>query len=132
MFVLDTNAVVHALKGLGRVRDMIARIHPSDLAIPAVVAYELELGVLGSRNPAARRRDLMLVLRTLPVLPFDSESASSAARVRFELERAGETIGPIDTLIAGTVLAQGPNATLITHNSREFSRVQSLRIDDWF
>ena len=55
---------------------------------------------------------------------------SHAARLRFELEKQGRQIGPLDTLIAGTVLASG--ATLVTHNVKEFSRVAGLRIEDWF
>jgi hypothetical protein len=34
-------------------------------------------------------------------------------------------LGPIDTLIAGTALAQA--ATLVTHNTREFSRVREVK-----
>ena len=46
------------------------------------------------------------------------------------LSKAGTPIGPIDTLIAGTALAH--NATLVTHNTAEFSRVDGLVIVDWF
>jgi tRNA(fMet)-specific endonuclease VapC len=46
------------------------------------------------------------------------------------LERQGQPIGPFDGLIAGTALAE--KATLVTHNTREFSRVQGLQVVDWF
>ena len=105
-------------------------MQPSDLAVPAVVAYELEAGTLRSRNPVLRRRELERLLSFLPILPFDLRAANRAARVRFELEKTGEKIGPLDTLIAGTVLAYG--ATLVTHNTREFSRVPGLQLEDWF
>jgi tRNA(fMet)-specific endonuclease VapC len=39
-------------------------------------------------------------------------------------------LGPIDTLIAGTALAH--SATLVTHNTKGFSRVRGLRLLDWF
>ena len=130
MFALDSNTLIYALKGMGRVRDQIERLDPGDLAVPAVVAYEIEFGTLNSRKPEARRRDLQKLLRTLKVLPFDSRAGEMAARLRYQLERAGEKIGPLDTLIAGTALAHG--ATLVTRNVREFSRVQGLRIEDWF
>jgi tRNA(fMet)-specific endonuclease VapC len=70
------------------------------------------------------------LLEVLPVLPFDWNAARYAARIRFELEKSGESIGPLDTLIAGTVLANG--ATLVTHNIKKFSRVPGLRVEDWF
>ena len=66
----------------------------------------------------------------LRIIPFDEAAALAAAEVRIELERAGMGIGPIDTLVAGTALAH--SATLVTHNTREFSRVRGLRLVDWY
>ena len=42
---------------------------------------------------------------------------------------AGGGIGPYDVLIAGQALARG--LTLVTHNVREFGRVEGLRVEDW-
>jgi tRNA(fMet)-specific endonuclease VapC len=60
----------------------------------------------------------------MQLLPFDSECAAIAARLRAELEAAGTPTGPHDTLIAAT--AQRHQATLVTRNVREFSRVAGL------
>jgi tRNA(fMet)-specific endonuclease VapC len=130
VFALDTNAFIYLLKGMGNVRQRVERTHPSDLAVPAIVAYELEIGTLKSRNPEARRHELHRFLSVIAVLPFDKRAAESSARLRFDLEEAGQKIGPLDTLIAGTVLANG--ATLVTRNVAEFSRVPGLRVEDWF
>jgi tRNA(fMet)-specific endonuclease VapC len=130
VFALDTNALIHALKGAGRVKERLARVSPVDIAVPAVVAYEIEFGTLHSRSPGKRRRDLQRLLSILTILPFDERAADRSARLRFDLETAGEKIGPLDTLIAGTVLAHG--ATLVTNNTREFSRVPGLQIEDWY
>jgi tRNA(fMet)-specific endonuclease VapC len=45
------------------------------------------------------------------------------------LEKRGQGIGPIDTLIAAQALRLG--ATIVTHNLREFSRVPGLKVVDW-
>jgi tRNA(fMet)-specific endonuclease VapC len=92
VFALDANALIHALKGIGQVRRAIEGTRPADLAVPAVVAYELEVGTLRSRNPAARRRELNRLLTVLTVLPFDLQAADRAARVRFDLERYGSLL----------------------------------------
>jgi tRNA(fMet)-specific endonuclease VapC len=65
----------------------------------------------------------------LQVLAFDDEAARFAARIRVRLERAGKSIGPPDTLIAGIAIRYG--ATLVTHNTAEFSRVPRLQATDW-
>lgn len=49
--------------------------------------------------------------------------------MRERLEAKGAGIGPLDTLIAAHALALG--AVLVTHNTREFRRVEGLRIEDW-
>ena len=100
-----------------------------ELAIPAIVVYELEYGTLRSRVPARRRRDLEAGLEHIQHVPFDSAAARAAAGIRLELEKRGTTIGPLDMLIAGTAVSRA--AVLVTNNSAEFSRVPGLRVVDW-
>lgn len=64
------------------------------------------------------------------VLPFGLLEAKASALVRASLEKQGKPIGPIDILIAGTALSQG--ATLVTHNTKEFGRVEGLSLVDWY
>jgi len=92
------------------------------------VAYELEYGTLRVTSPQ-RRKILTRMLESLDEIPFDREAAREAARVRFDLERRGLVIGPLDLLIAGTALSRG--AALATHNTGEFSRIKGLRLEDW-
>jgi tRNA(fMet)-specific endonuclease VapC len=130
IFALDSNVVIHAMKGVGRVAARLARMSPAEIAIPAVVVYELEFGTLRSSNPERRQKELQRLLGAISILPFDDRAATLAAKLRYDLGQSGIAIGPIDTLIAGTVLAHG--AKLISHNTREFARVPGLQIEDWF
>jgi tRNA(fMet)-specific endonuclease VapC len=43
--------------------------------------------------------------------------------------RRGQPIGPYDVLIAAH--ARSLQATLVTHNTGEFGRVQGLLLEDW-
>ena len=62
-------------------------------------------------------------------LPFDDDAARKYGEIRSALSRLGKPIGPNDLMIAATALVHG--AVLITHNTREFSRVEGLQIEDW-
>ncbi len=62
-------------------------------------------------------------------LPFDGNAAVVYGRIRAQLEALGTPIGPNDLQIAAIALAN--NLILVTHNTREFSRVDGLRIEDW-
>ena len=86
--------------------------------------------MLQSSQPASRRALLDQLTSVLRVLPFDAECARQAASVSASLRKVGTPIGPVDTLIAGTALAYG--ATLVTHDTSEFARVDGLILDDWF
>jgi len=130
MLALDTNTLIYFFKGMGMVGERLLATAPSEIAVPAVCVYEIEFGIARSNNPAKRRQQFDNLLDVLTVLPFDQAAATKAAGLRAALAGAGKPIGPLDTLIAGTALAH--NATLVTHNVSEFSRVPGLSVMDWF
>jgi tRNA(fMet)-specific endonuclease VapC len=115
---------------MGKVSARLLSTPPQEIGLPAVVLYELELGIAKSSAPEARRMQLEELVRRVRVLPFGAGEAKTTARIRAELERSGIPIGPMDYLIAGTALHHG--ATLVTHNVKEFSRVGGLAIEDWY
>ena len=130
MFALDTNTVIHFFKGAGNVASAVLARPPHEIAQPAPVLLEVEIGILGSANPARKREQFSEFLGSVTILPLDKYAAEVAARVRMQLEKTGRGIGPMDTLIAGVALAH--SATLVTHNTKEFGRVKGLRIEDWY
>jgi tRNA(fMet)-specific endonuclease VapC len=64
-----------------------------------------------------------------PSFGFDAKAAKFCGEIRVDLERKGLLIGSYDIQIAATALAN--NCVLVTHNTREFSRVEGLQIEDW-
>jgi tRNA(fMet)-specific endonuclease VapC len=129
LFVLDTNTVIDYFRGRGKVAERLLAVTPEDIAVPAIVAYELWVGVLGSQNPKRREAQYEQFLSAVTVIPFDSAISRRAAELRHALERRGESVGPLDTLIAGTALACA--ATLVTRNVREFGRIAGLKVVNW-
>jgi tRNA(fMet)-specific endonuclease VapC len=109
---------------LSRVRS----VPPGDLALTSMTEAELHYGVLNSSDP---ERNLARVETFLsgPIdsLPFDSEAARVHAQLRYALR--GRPIGERDLVIASTTLAHG--GVLVTSNTREFSRVPNLVLEDW-
>lgn len=130
MYLLDTNTVIYYFKNLGHVADRLLSHSPDQIAIPAVVVYELETGIAKSTQPEKRRAQLDTLLRTVAIWPFALAEAQATATLRATLEKAGQPLGPMDYLIAGTALAH--QAILVTHNTREFSRAPGLTCEDWY
>ena len=126
-FLLDTNAVISVLRGGVGLIDRVRACRPDQVCISAIVAHELYFGAF---RGVRRQANVALVdeLR-FPVVEFDVDDARMSGEIRASLSAAGATIGPYDVLIAGQALSRG--LILITHDTREFSRVAGLRIEDW-
>ena len=128
MTLLDTNTLIYCLKGREPVTSKVKAADPRDVAIPSIVAYEIEYGTRKGRHER-RRAIIEGLLGNLRIIPFDGEAAHEAAKIRFDLEARRLMIGPMDLLIAATALSRG--ATLVTNNRKEFARVHGLRLADW-
>lgn len=125
---LDTNVIIHYLKGHEKVVARFQSASAREVDISAVVAYEIAYGTL-KIDSSRRRAALSDLLAELGRVPFDQEAALEAARIRVDLENRRFSIGPMDLLVAATAVSRG--AVLVTNNTREFSRVRGLRLIDW-
>ena len=65
----------------------------------------------------------------MTIIPWNEDAASAYAKLRVELETSGDPIGNMDMLIAASVIAE--DATLVTNNVEHFSKVASLKIENW-
>ncbi|WP_263012916.1 type II toxin-antitoxin system VapC family toxin [Ancylothrix sp. D3o] len=130
MYLLDTNVCVIYLNNRSLVlRQRLERIPIKDIAVCSVVKGELFYGALRSNNTQRSLERQQAFLNQFVSLPFDDEAATVYARIRAELAGRGTPIGANDLQIAAIALAN--NLILVTHNTREFSRVDGLKIEDW-
>ena len=128
-YLLDTNTCIRYLKGdLGIVRRLLL-LPPSDIAVCSIVKAELFYGSMRSNDPTQTLRVQQRFLAQFVSLPFDDQGGLIHGRIRAQLDALGTPIGPYDLQIAAIALAN--NLTLVTHNIREFSRVEGLQIEDW-
>lgn len=128
-FLLDTNILSDlARKPQGKVADAIARTGERSVCTSIVVAAELRFGAAKSGSKRLARQ-IDRILAALEVLPLVEPADRHYANIRKRLEKRGRPIGPNDLLIAAHALAE--DCTLVTANEREFSRVPSLKIENW-
>ena len=130
MYILDTNTLIYYFKGLGEIASHLLSKPPKTIGIPAIVLFELEVGIAKSIAPKKRQKQLENMVSVVNILPFGHDEARRAAMIRADLEKRGVTIGPYDVLIAGTALAN--KGILVTHNVREFQRIAGLQVEDWY
>ncbi len=130
-YLLDSNTCIQVLRhgSASPVLSHLASLTPGDVVLCWVVVGELLYGALRSQNVAKSLSQTRLFLSQFLALPFDGPSAEEYARLRADLMNKRTPIGANDMLIAASALANG--LTLVTHNTKEFSRVVGLTLDDW-
>ncbi len=68
-------------------------------------------------------------LLPLQRLSFDEQASYQYSLIRTNLELKGQIIGSNDLFISAH--AKSLDAVLVTNNTREFQRVENLKIEDW-
>lgn len=129
MYFLDTNTCIDFLRNLSEsVRSRFLSIPLNEIKIPVVVKAELLLGAYKSTKPETLEKTIQF-LELFEVISFSDEMSYTYAKIRKELEVKGNKIGANDLFIAASALNKG--AVLVTHNTREFIRIDGLKLEDW-
>ncbi|HMV84695.1 MAG TPA: type II toxin-antitoxin system VapC family toxin [Blastocatellia bacterium] len=129
-YLLDTNVCVTFLNRRNPLLEQRYNAVPSsDKIICSIVRAELLYGGFKSQRRPASVLFMESYLANEPNLDFDLTAARIFGELRADLERKGTPIGAYDLQIAAIALAHG--LTLVTHNTREFSRVPNLLLEDW-
>ncbi|KVT57711.1 PIN domain-containing protein [Burkholderia ubonensis] len=133
LYMLDTNICSYIMRErppvvLSRLQSCVGAQHR--IVVSAVTYAEMRFGAIG-RKASPKHADLVtaFVARLDGVLPWDAAAVDATTAVRAELAARGTPIGANDTSIAGHAIAAG--AVLVTHNTREFGRVDGLSFEDW-
>jgi tRNA(fMet)-specific endonuclease VapC len=130
IYLLDSNTCIAFLRSrTSPVKQALQRVQAEDIALCSIVVAELYEGAYRSVQQANNLNKVGQFVARFTVLPFDTIAAEIAGQQGASLAALGTPIGPHDLQIAAIALAH--DLTLITHNVREFSRVNGLRIEDW-
>lgn len=129
-YMLDTNICIFVIKNKTEsVLQKFMEHNPNDICISSITYAELLHGVEKSMAKEKNRIALTMFLSEIQIVSFDVLAAQSYGIIKANLQKKGQPIGPMDTLIAAH--AQSIGLTLVTNNTREFSRVENLVLEDW-
>jgi len=128
LFMLDTDTVSFALRGIGEVAANIASHSRSELCLSAITVAELRFGA-DKRQSHKIHQTIDAFLSGVEVLAFDAVAASTFGTIAAALASAGAPIGQMDTLIASHALSV--KAILVTNNQKHHSKVPGLKLGNW-
>ena len=127
-YMLDADTVSYAIRGLGQVAARLLERQPSELCISSITLAELRFGAEAKRSQKLHRA-IRSFVKEVAVVPFDESAAEQFALVAAALARRGEPIGALDTLMAAHARSLG--LTVVTNNTKHFSRVSGLTVENW-
>lgn len=129
-YMLDTNICIYIIKKHpDTVLKKLVSLELGDICISSITLAELQYGVQNSHHQQKNKIALNEFISPFVIMPFEENAASHYGYIRTYLEKKGTPIGPLDQMIAGH--AQSLNSILVTNNTKEFSRVPKLKIEDW-
>ena len=128
-YLLDTNILSDLVRyPQGLIAKKIASVGENHICTSIIVAGELRFGAkkLGSELLSIQ---LQAILSAIEVMPLEEPADQRYGELRADLEKRGTIIGPNDMLIAAHALML--DCVVVTANTREFSRVPKLRVENW-
>ncbi|MBD2317747.1 type II toxin-antitoxin system tRNA(fMet)-specific endonuclease VapC [Phormidium tenue] len=130
IYLLDTNTCIGYINRRNpAIYQHFLATSPDDVCICDVVKFELYYGAYKGSRTAENLENLSHFFADLTSLPFDGKAALICGQIRAKLQKMGTPIGSYDLQIAAIALAN--NLILVTHNTREFERVEGLKLEDW-
>jgi len=105
------------------------QFEPGEIGISAITLSELQYGISKSKHRKKNQLRLEEFLIPLEILIYDGKAAGAYGDIRFQLEKLGLPIGPLDLLIAAQAISR--KLILVTNNDKEFNRVKNLKIENW-
>lgn len=130
IYLLDTDICIYTIKKtFSALPERIQSHDPEEIGITSMVKAELYFGAFKSQAVEKSVSALDFFLSPFQIIPFGDPEAMAYARLRASLEKKVRPIGPNDFIIAAIALAR--NAVIVTHNTREFNRIDGLQVEDW-
>ena len=129
-YLIDTNICIYIMnKRPAGVIQRLRQIGIGQIFISSITVSELFYGVFKSSRKEENTKRLIEFLAPFNILSFDEKAARDYGKIRSNLEKKGQVIGPMDLLIAAHALSNG--LIVITNNEKEFKRVELLKVENW-
>ncbi|MCL1958189.1 MAG: type II toxin-antitoxin system VapC family toxin [Spirochaetes bacterium] len=128
-YMLDTDTVSLIIRKYPSVIEKLIKHEDDEICISTITYAELCYG-LEKKGSVRLFNEIMSIIRKFTIVDFDNSQAELYGKIRVGLEKSGTPLGNMDMLIAASALAAG--AILITHNTKHFSKINGLKVEDWY
>ena len=129
-YLLDTCTISYFIRGDANAMANLKNCAPHLIHVSSISIMEIEYGLLLNPIYGSKIRSIISkFLDNVCILPYAANDAFISATLRAGLKKNGRPVGAYDLLLAGTAINH--NLILVTSNTKEFSHIPSLKLQDW-
>ena len=128
IYMLDTDTVSLMVRNNHSVIENLVKHEDDEICISAISYAELFYG-LEKKGSEKLFAEVSKILGKLSIVNFDDSQSELYGKIRVQLEKSGNSLGDMDLLIAAAALSQ--DAVLVSHNTKHFSKIKGIKIEDW-
>jgi tRNA(fMet)-specific endonuclease VapC len=130
MYLLDTNICIFLIKKKNPLLiEKFKKNYNKGIFISSLTLAELEYGVENSEHTEKNRLSLIEFLTIFEILNFEQRDSKAFGIIKRDLRNSGKMIGAVDALLAAQSISR--KLIFITNNTKEFERINNLKIEDW-
>jgi len=128
IYMLDTDTLSNVVREHPPVIKKIIKHENDEICISAITNAELFYG-LEKKNSQKLFNEVRSVIGKCTIIDFNASQSEIYGKIRVELEKSGTPLGDMDLLIAAAAMSTG--AILVSHNTKHFSKIKGLKVEDW-
>ncbi len=129
-YLIDTNICIYIMNiHPPEVLQKFKSIGVGEVGISSITVSELHYGACKSIHIKKNIQRLDEFLSPFEILSYDDNASRCYGKIRSQLEKKGNIIGPLDMLIAAHALSN--KLILISNNIKEFNRIKTLQVENW-
>ena len=128
-YIVDTDILIYFFKNNKKVVNKFSKISNENIFTTIINYTELLFGAYNSINVEQNLKKFKSFLEDINVLDFDKAAAEKFSQLKTKLKREGNLIEDLDLMIASICLVN--NFVLVTNNTKHFSRIEGLSVENW-
>ncbi|HEY5406215.1 MAG TPA: type II toxin-antitoxin system VapC family toxin [Ginsengibacter sp.] len=129
-YLLDTNICVFFLRGKLNLDEIIKDKGRENCFISEITVVELRYGAENSDNPLKSHKSVDAFVSGLSIIPIFG-SIKRYAKEKVRLRKIGKPMHDEFDLLIGVTAIEN-ELTLVTDNIKDFERLESIKIENWF
>ena len=128
-YLIDTDILIYSRKGNPIVNGWLQKNKNIPMSISVITLGELIYGAYKSQYPEKSMIAVNHIRNIFPIIELHQGIIEVFGNIKAKQEKKGQCLADMDLLIAATALCM--NMTLVTNNTKHYSKIENLSLENW-